>query len=170
MGVLTEIEIFDCLATNFRLAAEDCDALARLPLKGECYDRFRRRLQLIEGACRQAAQWREDSGWLPIGLMISEVHSRAGDWLRGIKMPDGTRVKIRNGELHPLFNKLADNLRNLYRAAESTKTKKTGRMGTILPAVLPGPHRDTIPVGWSPSIVPNKSPSGLIIPPGIAPV
>jgi hypothetical protein len=166
MGALTEIEIFDCLVTNFRLAAEDADALAVLPFKGECYDRFRRELQLIEGACRQASAWREDTRWLPIGLMIAEVHTRAGDWLRGIKMPDGTRVKVANGQLHPLFVKLAENLRNLHAAAVRTRDAATGKRGAILPAMQKAPHRDTVPVGWTPSIVPQVPGRSLIVPPG----
>ena len=164
MGRLTETEIFDCLASNFRLAAEDADKLAHVPLKGEVYDQFRRRLQLIEGACRQASQWREDTRWLPIGLMIAEVHKRAGDWLRGMKMPDGTRVKIGDGKLHPLFEKLAENLRALQTAAEKVRDAKTGSMGMILPTVQAGPHRDTKPVGWAPPLVPKMN-SGLILPP-----
>lgn len=167
MGALTEKEIFDCLVTNFRLAAEDADRLAVAPLKGQIYDRFRRELQLIEGACRQASTWREDTRWLPFGLMIAKAHAMAGDWLRGVKMPDGTRIKIRNGELHPLFAMLAENLRALQIVAERTRTDKTGIRGMILPTTQAAPHRDTIPVGWSPSLVPDlpSVPPKLILPP-----
>ena len=161
MGRLTENDIFSCLIENFRLAAENADKLAHVPLKGQVYDEFRKQLQLIEGACRQASAWREDTRWLPIGLMIAEVHQRAGDWLRGIKQADGTRVKIRDGELHPLFVRLADNLRALQTAAEKTRNSKTGRVGMILPAVQAGPHRDTRPVGW----IPNSG-GALLVPAG----
>ena len=150
MGALTEIEIFDCMTSNLKLAIEACDALARIPLKGATYDKLRKTLRLIEGTCKQAAAWREDTRWLPLGMQMGRVHQMAGDWLRGIKMPDGTRVKITDGELHPCFVKLAENLRGLLKIAENYRTKATGRRGMILPAVGQGPHRDTRPVGWSP--------------------
>ena len=168
MGALTETEIFDCLVTNFRLAAEGADDLARRPFKGEIYDKFRRELQLIEGACRQASTWREDTRWLPIGLMIAQVHSKAGDWLRGIKMSDGTRVKIRDGELHPLFVKLAENLRALHIIATKIRDERTGKLGAILPVMIKGPHRDTRPVGWNAPMAdvhPHISKGGILLPP-----
>lgn len=149
MGQLTEQEIFDCLSTNFRLAAEDCEKLAKLPRKGPTYSSFRDKLELLEGACRQAAAWREDSRWLTIGLYMAECHKRAGDWLRGIKVaPDRPRVKIAPGHMHPLFQKLAEHLREAHAKAEEFRTKATGKMGTILPEVQAAPHRDTVPVGW----------------------
>lgn len=149
MGELTEAEIFDCLSTNFRLAAEECDKLARLPRKGRAYSSLRDKLELIEGACRQAAYWREDSRWLQIGVMMAEAHKRAGEWLRGIKVPGSpVRVKIAPGHMHPLFLKLAENLRAAQVRAEEFRTKATGKIGTILPEAQPAPHRDTVPTGW----------------------
>lgn len=162
MGSLTETEIFDCLATNFRLAAQHADDLARLPAKGPTYRLFRDELKLIEGACRQASVWREDTRWLKIGLMMAEAHKRAGGWLRGIKAPDGSKRSLRAGELHPLFTHLADNLRAGLAAADRVRTAATGRIGMILPEVARGPHRDTRPAGW------NATPSGLIVPAGVA--
>ncbi len=162
MGALTETEIFDCLATNFRLAAEAADALAILPLKGESYDKLRKALRLVEGACKQACVWREDARWLPIGQQMAECHQRAGDWLRGVKMPDGTRRRINAGELHPCFKTLADMLRAFSVMARDLKNKATGRVGMILPKALPAPHRDTRPVGF------RRSPGGLFVPEGAA--
>lgn len=162
MGNLTEPEIFDCLATNFRLAAEDCDKLARLPRKGRAYSSLRDKLELIEGACRQAAYWRQDSRWLQIGLFMAEAHKRAGDWLRGIKVEGSpVRVKIAPGHMHPLFTKLAEHLRAAQVRAEEFRTKATGKIGTILPEVAAAPHRDTVPTGW------RKSGS-LFVPDGTA--
>jgi len=160
MGALTETEIFDCLTTNFRLAAEHCEDLARLPRKGPTYRLLREELQLIEGACRQAAHWREDSRWLRIGIYMGEAHRLAGEWLRGIKQPNGARIKIAEGQRHPLFMKLAENLRAGWKRAEEFRTRATGKIGTILPRPLPAPHRDTRPSGW------NRSPGGLLIPAG----
>lgn len=158
MGKLTEIEIFECLSVNFRLAAEHCEDLARLPRKGPTYILLRKELRLLEGACRQAAQWRDDARWLQIGLYMAETHKRAGDWLRGVKQPAGGYRPIPEGQRHPMFLKLADCLRAGERRAESLRIARTGRRGTILPKPLAGPHRETRPVGWT------KAASGLLVP------
>ena len=158
MGALTEQEIFSCLSENFRLAAEDCEKLARVPRKGLIYQSLRDKLELLEGACRQAAHWRGDSRWLQIGLYMAKAHELSGEWLRGIRVtPNAPRVKIAAGHMHPLFVKLAENLRAAQAKAEEYRTKATGKMGTILPAVQAAPHRDTIPVGW-------RASGGLIVP------
>src|ERR1700751_4496145 len=68
MGRPTEADIFD-LSENFRLAAEDCEKLARLPKKGRAYTSLRNKLELLEGACRQAVAWRDDARWLHIGMI-----------------------------------------------------------------------------------------------------
>ena len=161
MGALTEPEIFDCMTSNLRSAIQACEDLARFPRKGHNYDKLRKCLRLIEGTCKQAAAWREDSRWLPLGMMMGQCHQKAGDWLRGIKMPDGTRVKTADGHLHPLFVGLAENLRKGYAVAESFRTGKVNKLGMILPKPLPGPHRDTRPVHVSGY---NVRPSGLVIP------
>lgn len=167
MAKLTELEIFDCLETNFRLASEHCEDLAKLPRKGPTYKNLIEELKLIEGACRQAAVWREDSRWLRLGLMMEEAHKRAGDWLRGIAQPHGGRIPIAEGVKHPLFMKLAENLRAGLVRAQETRHKATCTLGAILPTVMPGPHRDTIPVGWT-SGLRHANGSHLIIPAGIA--
>ena len=163
MGALTEVEIFDQMDTSFRLAIELCDKLARLSLKGLNYDRFRKQLRLIEGCCKQANTWREDTRWLMFMKMMADTHQRAGDWLRGIKQPDGSRVKIAEGQLHPAFVMLADNLRAMHKAALQIRHSKTGRVGMILPTPLAPPHRDTRPVGFRTPAVSN---GGIIIPEG----
>ncbi len=167
MAKLTEAEIFDCLETNFRLAAEHCEDLAKLPRKGPTYKKLCDELKLIEGACRQAAVWREDSRWLRLGLMMEEAHKRAGDWLRGIAQPGGGRIPIAEGVRHPLFMKLAENLRAGLIRAQETRHNATHTRGIILPPTLPGPHRDTVPVGWTAALNgANHNGSGLIIPAG----
>jgi hypothetical protein len=158
MGALTEVEIFDCLKSNLRLAAQNCDKLAVSPRKGPIYRRLRDELRLIEGACRQAAFWRGDARWLRIGLYMAEVHKRAGDWLRGIKQTDGTRLKISTGQIHPLFLKLAENLRAAYVKADDFQNKRTNRIGAILPVPGEPPHRDTRPVGY------ERSTGGILLP------
>ena len=64
MGDLTEQEIFECIGANATLAAEHCDALAKMPQEGETYTALCDCLTLIEGACRQASAWRGDTRWL----------------------------------------------------------------------------------------------------------
>ena len=151
MSALTEIEIFDCLAQNFASSAEKCEQLAWHPFRGFLYREFVKEIKLIEGACTQAATWREDSRWLTIGFMMGEVHRRAGNWLRT------SPTKETRDEADKRFKKLAENLRKFAHEAEDLRTKATGRSGMILPEPLPGPHRDTRPV----QVV---TPGGIIIP------
>ncbi len=146
MGALTEIEIFDRMRESLRVSVQACHDLATLPAKGPNYDILRRHLKLVEGCCRQANYWRQDSRWLPIGLMMEEAHRRAGDWLRGLKMPDGSRRHLVAGELHPHFVKLAENLKAMLVMCERLKTARTGRRGIILPQPMVAPHRDFRPV------------------------
>lgn len=160
MGNLTEREIFDCLSTNFRLAAEACEKLAVSPRTGPTYAILREKLELIEGACRQAAVWRQDTRWLAIGMAMAEAHKRAGGWLRGVKV-GGVTVKLADGHRHPLFLKLAENLRAGERKSIELRDKKTGRVGMILPTPGRAERRDVVPVGW-------RRPSGIIIPAGAA--
>jgi hypothetical protein len=162
MGDLTEAEIFDCLETNFRLAAESAESLAKSPRRGAIYRDFRDKLELLDGACRQAAFWREDSRWLKFGEYFGQVHKSCGDWLRGIKPANGgPRVKLPEGQLHPNFMSVCNRLKAAHRLALDFKNKRTGKIGTILPTPLPGPHRDTKPVGWTPRA------SGLFVPAGL---
>jgi hypothetical protein len=163
MGALTEPEIFDQMNTSFRLAIELSDKLAKLPLKGLNYDALRKQLRLIEGCCKQANCWREDTRWLAFMKITAECHQKAGDWLRGIKMPDGGRVKLSEGTLHPAFMMLADNLRAMHKAAEMIRTSRTNRLGMLLPMPMEGPHRDTRPVGFR---APQVSRGGIILPSG----
>ena len=159
MGDLTEVEIFDCLATNCRQAAERADRLARSPRRGPNYVAYRDHLKLVEGACRQAGYFRDDARWFALGRQMAHAHAVAGEWLRGIKVKGSpVRVKLAEGHIHPLFCKMAENLRALHAKAEQMKNAATGRLGPILPRVQEGPHRDTRPVGWS------ATQSGLFVP------
>lgn len=164
MGALTEVEIFDCLSSNFKLAAELAEDLAKLPLKGVAYDKFRKTLRLIEGACKQASTWREDTRWLRFGLMMAECHKRSGNWLRGVRLEDGSKVKMADSQTCPFFMGMADALRGLHALAERTKHERTGKIGMILPAPLPAPHRDTRPVGFR---APRVTSGGIILPDGV---
>lgn len=153
MGATTEQDIFDVLATNFREAAERCEVLAWHPQRGRIYEAFRNNLRLIEGACIQAANWREDTRWLGLSLVIGEAHKRAGNWLRGYIAEDSRKAA------HPMFLKLAEKLREGQAHAETLKTAKTGKRGLILPRPVNDNrrHRDTRPV----QVV---TPGGIILP------
>ncbi len=171
MGALTEIEIFDQLETSFRSAIELCDLLAVAPLKGHIYRKFRDHLKLIEGCCKQANCWREDTRWLQFIAFTRETHQRAGDWLRGYKTkrPDGSffYVPISMGEKHQCFVVLADILRNMHKSAEQIRTKRTNKVGMILPAPLAAPSRDTRPAGWRANGA-SVSKGGIILPSSFA--
>ena len=169
MGALTEAEIFDCMADSLRKAIDHCEQLAIKPLRGPIYNSFRQELKLVEGTCRQASAWREDTRWLPIGVMMEQCHQKAGDWLRGVVDPvTKRRTPIAEGQKHPLFVKLAENLRAILQGVEDLRTKAAGRMGMILPAT---PRAETRTHGRSVQVsLPagmHRHPSGLIIPDGV---
>lgn len=131
---LTEIEIFDRMITSFHEAADHCKALAiqENRIKGQRYVKLREHLHLIEGCCRQAAAWRGDTRWLPVGLFASETHKRCGNWLR-------FRTK------GPMFLKAAEILLNAAEAAKQLRDRATGKIGLILPET-PLYRPDTRPV------------------------
>ena len=170
MGALTEAEIFDCMAENLRKAIYHARELAVSPRKGPAFIAFRAELKLVEGACRQAAVWRQDTRWYPLGVMMEDVHQRAKEWLRGVVDTEtGQRRMIPEGVKHPLFTKLADNLESLLANVEQLRTKATGRMGMILPVERPGPHRqtrDAYKVMLPPGMAIRDS--GIIVPAGAA--
>lgn len=149
MSDLTEREIFDRLVTSFREVAEHCEALAVQVnrVKGQRYVKLREHLKLVEGSCRQAAMWRDDSRWLQIGQFAAECHRKCGDWLR---------FKTKG----PMFLKLAENMRMMQKAAEQMRDAATGVRGPILPAVPK----------YEPAnrIVQVRTPGGLILPPGVS--
>jgi hypothetical protein len=134
------------MAENFRLAAQHCDALAALPVTGPTYAKLREELGLIEGCCRQAAVWRQDSRWYDIGLQMAEAHKRAGTWLRGYKDPaTGLPVKLADAHRKRCFTLLAGNLRKGEKRAVDLRDKATGRVGMILPDAYTLPKRTKAP-------------------------
>jgi hypothetical protein len=152
MPHVTEAEILSLLKETFRRAAEHCDKLAILPARGPTYRRLRDDLATAENCCRQMGWFRQDSRWFPIGQMMEEAHKRAGGWLRDKTMP-----RTANSNLaHPLFLKLAENLRGGIAMAERVETMATGRVGMILPKPRRGPDRTQGRM--------VQVPSGLIVP------
>lgn len=163
MGALTEIEIFDVMLENLRLAAEASDELAIIDMKGAAYNRLREALALVEGACRQASAWREDTRWLTMGQLAAQCHQKAGGWLRGHK--DAVtliRTPLAAKQKNKMFVLLAQNLRFFLKGVENLKDNKTGRVGMILPEV-PNLGR---PQG---TLIANSVPkSRLVLPPSMA--
>lgn len=145
MGTLTESDIFACLVENFRIAAECCDDLARLPAKGPTYRRLIPTLKLLEGACRQAGHYRENYNWFDIGICMAQAHQRAGGFLR-TQYPHSARSE--------LFKKLGANLRGFALAADRLRHARSGVRGSILP-VTPN---------FTPTLHQVRSPGGIILP------
>lgn len=133
MADLTETEIFDCLRTNLRKAAENCENLAKLPAQGPTYLKLREQLELIEGASRQAGAWRSDMRWNAFGYEMHRFHERIGD-------------AIRSHAARKIFIRMASMIRGALAEAERLRTARTGRRGLILPKVQPGPLRQGRPV------------------------
>lgn len=150
MSELTEAEILDCMKTNFRLAAEHAEAIARFPMAGPTYNLLRQELRLIAGAARQMSTWRQDAAWLDIAWYMEEAHNWAGEWLR-------------RHYPRPLFRKLAEYLRMGLRGAERLETRRTGIAGPRLPAPQAAPG------ATSGRAVQVTLPSGLIVPAEHAP-
>ena len=155
-GNVTEREILSLLKGTFRRAAELCDDLAVLPARGPSFVKLRESLAVAENCCRQVAWYRQDARWLRIGLMMEEAHKRAGGWLRDRSMPRTATANL----AHPLFVRLAENLRHGVTRVAELETMATGRVGMLLPKPLPGPIRT------EGRMVQVKKPSGLILPPG----
>jgi len=164
MGALSEREIFDCIAENCRLAAENCDKLAARPISGPAYLELRDQLALIEGACRQAAAWRGQDKWLDVAQYFPIAHKMAGEWLRGIEVDRGdgvyARVPLSPGQLHPAFQKLAEYLRWAANQAEICKNAKIGAQRTLGDQLYQPPKGDRTQghMGWRPTN------SGLLVP------
>ena len=132
-GWLTEAEIKDCWRHNMLAAADKCSLLQTLPAQGATFVALREHLKLAEGACRQMGHWREDSRWLYLAPQLENLHQMA-------------RVMIVSHYARQLFTKLEITLRKIVAGAHDLETKKTGKVGMILPDTSRGPHRDTKPV------------------------
>jgi hypothetical protein len=155
MGALTEVEIFSRMSESLKAAISHCRTLAERRSHEPTYNLLRHELLAIEGCCRQASVWREDTRWLPVGLMMAEVHKKAGEWLRGYKIPGQL------GRVYPsrkVFNLLAANLEAILKQSEILKNGATGRVGMILPEMQKAPDRTA---GRPMQVV---LPSGLIVP------
>lgn len=183
---LQEHEIFDCMSDNLKKARRHCRALATTPREGWHYSEYRAALKLVEGSCRQASAFREDTRWLDLAMKMEHAHQQAGEWLRGVQIevevpetpgPDGymlpahkikRRLMIPKGKKHPLFMILGDLLEFMLKQVEITKNAATGKVGMILPERIlkPQPRRAGAPVHFTTPKGMHKNASGLLVPDG----
>ena len=163
MGALTEVEIFSCMSQNLRLAAEHAEFLAVSPIRGPTYAKLRENLKLVEGCCRQASAWREDTRWLDLGLTMGAAWQSSLNWLMGYKMGN-LRIKYANQHLHPMFLHLGAYLREAATIADRYKNQRAPKLGMILPDVRPAPgvrHKGNYPVMLP---RPSVTAGGIILP------
>ena len=120
MSYLTEVEIFDRMKASLRTAIEACEQLAIEPYKGPMYLHFREHMKLVDGCCRQASAWREDTRWLNIANLIFKSRTMAGNWLRGeevVRKPDGVSAvmfaRLNAPHAYKCFTTLAQNLKQI---------------------------------------------------------
>lgn len=139
--MLSEREILDQLKSSLKESADYAYQLS-IGKRGKIYPKFMKAMGLAEGACRQIGHWREDARWFPFGLQIHDAQQRCGRWLR---------------EHQPAakFAKLAEILREALKQAHALETKRTSKVGMILPKAKAA-DRESRPVSMS----------GLVLPPG----
>jgi hypothetical protein len=154
MGDLTEREILTTMQHHLRRAIDCCDKLTKEPKYGRNYRDLRESLARIEGCCRQASAWREDTRWLKYGLMMEECHQRSLKWLRA----HAPRT---------LFKKLGEALRALMKACEDLRDKAPPKLGMILPEVQRDPTERNAHILVKPPKLATVKPGGLILPPGM---
>lgn len=138
MSALTENEIYDCLTDNLLKAIQHCRDLAFFPHVGGTYSNLIDELDLIEGASRQMGHFRRDMRWQRFGWEISEFRAKIGDAIRS-----HVRRKI--------FLHFAEMMRAALDQISQLRHAATGRTGPILPKEKPAPHRESRPVGYTPS-------------------
>jgi hypothetical protein len=158
MSALTEVEIFDALEDNLKRAIQAADDLTTLDRRGPAYSTLREALGKIEGCCRQASAWREDTRWLGLGLLADQCLKKSGGWLRGHKDDrTGVKITLNIDTKNKMFEMLASNLRLFLKGVETLKDGKTGKIGMILPETPDMGRRIGAPV----------SNSGLTLPPSM---
>ncbi len=122
MAELTEREILDRLKTSLKEAASQARQLAAGE-RGKVYPAFRENLDLVYGCCRQMSGWREDTRWSEFGVMIHGCRERCRRWIVWKYGPDA-------------FRQLAEVLDIAHKNAVALETRRTGRVGMILPEML----------------------------------
>ena len=168
----SEREVFSFLHDHFGKAADACEKLARFRVRGKVYNELRHDLEKIEDMCRIVHYMRQDARWLQVGLRMHAAHKCAGDWLRGVpRKPDALGrpqppMAIPEGELHPLFVRLAEFLREQAKEAHRLATEKTNKVGMILPKML-APPEVRYPTNYRQ--MPLRKSKGGVILPGLAP-
>ena len=149
MSALTEQEIFSLMAQELKLGAECCDKLAMSPKQGPLFDALRKHLKTIEGCCRQAAHWREDTRWLPVGIEMEKAHQFARRW-------------IVEHYSRKMFTLLAAKMLELHKIAVDLRDKAPPKLGLILPELQADPTPRNAHILMPPK--PKRLKSGLIVP------
>ena len=118
--MIHEAEIKDRLRQSLKEAASDARLLGILPMQGPTYERMRENFLLAETCCRQLGQNREDARW----FIMSGKMERAKEM---------TRRWIVTHQERNLFPMLAEKLDEMARVVGLLETRKTGRVGIIMP-------------------------------------
>lgn len=164
MSRLTEAEIYARMHQATGEAIDACKNLAVRSEHGRAYSSLRDNLLILEGCCRQMANFRGDTRWLPIGWTMAECQKRAGGWLRhGMIVGVGKEealISNEHRESNKLFLMLAENLQQFAEMAERLTNGKTDKLGVILPNAPAETRRE-----GRPAFIHR---SGLIVPPRLA--
>lgn len=118
--MISEVEIKDRLRQSLKEAASDARLLGILPMQGPTYEKMRENFALAETCCRQLGHYREDARWFQQALVMERAKEMTRRWI--------TTHQKRN-----LFPMLAEKLEEMARVVGLLETRKTGRVGIIMP-------------------------------------
>lgn len=118
--MILEQEIKDRLRSSLKEAASDARLLGILPMQGPTYERLRENMLLAETCCRQLGQYREDARWFLMSGKMEHAKELTRRWIVG--------HQARN-----LFPLLAEKLDEMARVVGLLETRKTERVGIIMP-------------------------------------
>jgi hypothetical protein len=151
--------MYDNMRASIQLATD----LAYKPGQGPTYSMFRDEMRSAEDCCKQAAVWRQDTRWYPLGNVIAQHAAITGKWLRGYKVEGRLGKTFYSRDLYLM---LAENLGGLLVIMNQLKDDATGRVGPILPEVHHFSRTQDRPMQV---MVPGeaRSPAGILLPAGL---
>lgn len=126
MSDLTQSEILDKHRQSLKEARDACLWLARnadpdqIAPRGAHYRNLKTAMSELEGTARQMSAFRDDTRWLPLGILYGAKTARLAQ--KFFVQMDWT-----------MFGKLAEVFANGLVRMDELATKKTGRVGPILP-------------------------------------
>ena len=124
--MLSETDIIDRHKQALGEAHRACQRLGRnadpdyMAPRGHDYSNLRRALQALEGSCRQMAHFRADARWIKLGVVYAKAMRTA-------------QAKF-VGQRWAYFNELTKLFELGQRSMEDLQSRKTGRLGAILPS------------------------------------